>query len=463
MRAAGCATGTLLAVVSAPLMIRHLGVDDFGRYVTVVSLVAIVAGLSEAGIAVITVREYTSRSGADRERVMRDLLGLRIALSIAGVLGGLGFAIAAGYEAPLVIGTGVVGAAVLVNSLQALLGASLQGELRFGWVTAMDLLRQALIVALVIALIVANAGLEDFFWALIPASVAPLVLTGALVRRIMPLRPSFHRGRWWPLLRDTATYATAVALNAAYFRLAVVALSLLASDRETGYFATAFRVIEVLIALPALVLGAAFPILARAARDDDARLDTTASRLVEVGLVMGLWLALGVALAAQPIISVLAGGGARPSVGLLRIMAFALIPTFLTVAGGYTLLALRRHREILAANAAALCASLVAAVVLIPRYEATGAAVSVLVAELTLVTVVLATLVHARPATARALLRAPAILAAGGGAAGIALVANLPALAATALGLVAFPALLGLVRRFPPEVGDAVRRGSRST
>jgi O-antigen/teichoic acid export membrane protein len=457
LRAAGYAFGTLLAVASAPLMIRHLGVADFGRYVTVLSVVTIVAGLSEAGVASIALREFASRTGEDRDRVMRDLLGIRIALSIAGMLAGVAFAVAAGYERVLVVGVVAAGGAMLLTSLQTLLGASLQGTLRFGWVTVTDVLRQALGVALVVALVVAGASLEPFFWALVPASLATLVLTGVLVRRLMPLRPSFRPRRWWPLLRDTATYAAAVALNAAYFRLAVVALSLLASKTETGYFATAFRVVEVLVAVPALVIGAAFPILTRAARDDAERLDSAASRLVEVALIMGIWVAVGVAAAADPIVAILAADASQPSVALLELLAFALVPTFVTVAGGYVLLSLRRHREILAANAAALLASLVAAAVLIARYEATGAAVTVVIAELTLMGCVIGALARARPAVARELRRLPPILAAGAAAAAVGLTPGLPSLLATAGALAAFPALLVLVRRFPPEIGHALR------
>ncbi len=89
MRAGGYAAATLLAVLSAPLMIRHLGVVDFGRYVTIMSLVAIVAGFTEAGINTIALREYAARTGDDRRAVMRDLLGIRLALTLAGVVAGV--------------------------------------------------------------------------------------------------------------------------------------------------------------------------------------------------------------------------------------------------------------------------------------------------------------------------------------------------------------------------------------
>ena len=56
--------GVLLSVLAASLMIRHLGVTDWGRYVTVSSLVAVVTGLGEAGTSNIGIREFaTLRAG----------------------------------------------------------------------------------------------------------------------------------------------------------------------------------------------------------------------------------------------------------------------------------------------------------------------------------------------------------------------------------------------------------------
>jgi O-antigen/teichoic acid export membrane protein len=461
MRAGGYVLGTLLALISSPLMIRHLGVEDYGRYVTVLSLVTIIAGFTEAGVNTIALREYAARSGGDRWGVMRDLLGIRVVVTLVGIVGGLAFALVAGYDSVLVFGTVAAGFALLLQSLQSLLGVSLQGELRFGWVTITELLRQALFVALVVALVLAGAGLGPFFLAQIPAFAVTLAMTAWLVRRIMPLLPSFHPARWWPLLRATIAYAIAVALNATYFRIAILVLSLQATERETGYFATAFRVVEILIAVPALIFGAAFPILARAAQDDRERLDYAGGRLVEVGLVIGVWLALGVFLGAEPIIRVLAGDQSDASIALLRIQSLALIATFVIVPCGYLLLSLHRHRAILVANVVALATSLGLSAVLVPAYEATGAAIALLAAEVALAAMSLGMVVRQRPAVGRVLPRAPAILAAGVVAGLVALVPGIPAVVATGVALLAYPLLLLAVRRFPPEVADALR-GLRS-
>lgn len=49
MRVLGYAGGVLLSLVSVPLPNRHLGFSDYGRYVTVISLVTIVQGVPTSG------------------------------------------------------------------------------------------------------------------------------------------------------------------------------------------------------------------------------------------------------------------------------------------------------------------------------------------------------------------------------------------------------------------------------
>ena len=50
------ATG--LGFLATPFLARYLGVDDFGRYVTVGSLIATVGIVADAGLSVVGTREY---------------------------------------------------------------------------------------------------------------------------------------------------------------------------------------------------------------------------------------------------------------------------------------------------------------------------------------------------------------------------------------------------------------------
>jgi O-antigen/teichoic acid export membrane protein len=272
------------------------------------------------------------------------------------------------------------------------------------------------------------------------------------------LRPAFERSVAWPLLRHTLPYALAVAVNIAYFRLALIVTSLVAPGTQTGYFAASFRIVEVIIVLPPVILAAALPILARAARDDAARFAYATQRVCEVALIAGVLAAVGLELGARIAIDVLAGASYAPAVPILRIQTPAIAATFVAVSCAYPLLALRRYREVLIANAAALGVSGILLALLVPPFEATGAAVATLAAEVTLAGMMAALLLRARPDVELAVRLVPWVVLAGAGGLAAGLLPGLSDLASVAVGASVYCTVLAVSGRVPRELFDAVRR-----
>src|SRR3989440_3755612 len=229
IRVVGYAAGILLSLVSATLVIRHLGVAQFGRYVTTVSVVTISASLLEGGVMWMAVREYTLLKGSERDAVMRDLLGLRLVLTITAAVGAIGFGLVAGYDRVLLLGTCVAAAGVCIHALQPLLSVPLQFELRWKTLTLVDLGTQVVRVAFLVILVSIGAGLIPLLAAAIPAAVFSLSCTAALTRGTLPRRPRFHPARWAHLLREQLPFAAAVAIGSVYFPLPGVVLQLVAS------------------------------------------------------------------------------------------------------------------------------------------------------------------------------------------------------------------------------------------
>ena len=458
LRSGAYFAGIALSVASTPLLIRHLGVVEYGRYVTVASLMNLVAGVTEAGLNAIALREYSTLEGAARRATMRSLMGLRYTLSLAGVLVGLAFALAAGYDSALVVGAIGAGVAVVFQAVQQLLVTPLQCELRFGWLATMSLAGQALQVVGIVVLVLAGAGLVPFLWLGVPLCLILLVWAIALVGRKMPLSASLRWGEIWPLLKDTLPYTFAVALNVVYFRVTILVMSIEASALQTGYFATSFRVVEVLLGIPALVIGAAFPILARAERDDDDRFVYAMRRILELSLILGTWMAMCCVVGAQVAIDVLAGDEGQPAVEVLRIQGITLVSTGLAVACGYGLLTLRRYRAMMILNCVALVLSVVLTLALVDPLGAKGAAIATVGTETSLAIGVVLVLLRYRPELLAGLTAVPVILAIGGVSVAVGLLTGLPALVGLVVANLVFVAGLALARRIPPELRDVIRR-----
>ena len=450
--------GVLLTVASAAALFRHLGVDDAGRYVTVLALVTVAGGITDAGLVAIGMREVAVREPAARESFVRNLMGMRIALTIVGIALATAFAAIAGYTNAMVIGTVLAGIGFVFQAVQSALAVPLMADLRLGWVALFDLLKQVVTVVFIFALVIAGATLLPFLAIPIPAGIAVVVATAIVVRRDVPLVPAFHAGEWWSLLRDTLPFATATAVGVIYYRVAIVIMSLVATATETGYFSASFRVVEVLTQVPALLVGAAFPILARAARDDHERLNYGVGRVLQVSVIVGATLAIGLILGAPFVIQVVAGSSFDPAVPVLRIQAIALVASFAATTFGYTLLSLRLHREVLVMFLVALVLSSGLTIWLGSVHGAQGAGVATTCAEVGLA--VAGAIVLAR---SKARLRPPLggvgrVLVAATAALAPMLIHGFPTAARLAVGAVIYVVLLVALRAVPEELWVELRR-----
>ncbi len=456
LRTGSYVLGILLSLISARVLIGHLGDEDFGRYTIVVALVTIVSGFTEGGLNSVVLREFTILTAERRRVMMGSAIGMRLVLTLVGVALAVAFAAAGGYSSTLVLGTALAGIGLVFQLLQSTLSMTLQAQLRFGWVSVAEILRQVVNVALLVTFALAGAGLLPLFAVAIPASLVSLLFTLPLVLRYTSLRPSFHLGHWWQLLRETIPWAVIAAVSIVYFRVALVVMSLIASALQTGYFATSFRISEVLVAIPGLVIGAAFPILARAEREDAARFSFASGRIFVLALFTGTWLVMGLEVGAGFAIHVIAAHKADPAIAVLRIQGLSLIASFVAVACGYPLLMMRRYREVLASNLLALAISAILTLSLAPSLGARGAAVAALVAEVGLALSQAVMLKRAVPAVPMPLSTVAAVALAGGAAVAVGVALPVHPVIGVIVASLVYCGVLKLLGRFPPEVREVL-------
>lgn len=456
LRFGGYAAGVLLGAIASVFLLRHLGVVEFGHYVTVMSLVAIVSGVTDAGLTVVGSRELAVRpAGAQRERLVANILAVRLLLTPAGVLVAAAFAVVAGYGERLVYGTLLAGAGIVLVNAQASMTLPLPVELKNGRVTVAELVKQAVTVIGIVVLAVAGASLLPFFAVQILVGVVVLAITPLLLGRRGLVRPRLDRGEIGPLIRQAMPVAAAFVLGILYFRLLVIMTSLLSSERETGLFATSFRILELLAGIPLLLAGVVLPVAAAAAARDQARLTYVLQRVSEAALLGAAGLAVVVAIGAEPVIVILGGEEYRSAGPILSIQAFALIGIFVSQAFTVGLLATRRQKEIAVTSALGLVSIFAFGLVLIPLFDAAGAAAAGVGADLLLAVF---TLVALRRTAAGRGLRfgfVPKVAVASLGAAAVALIPGVPALALAALAALVFAGAAYALGAVPREIADA--------
>jgi O-antigen/teichoic acid export membrane protein len=460
LRGLGYGAGILLSAGTSVLLLRYLGVVDFGRYATVSALLGIVSGITDAGLTAVGSRELAVRSPADRAVVLRNLVALRLVVTPIGVAAAALFAVATGYDSTLVYATLLGGLGVLLVNTQATTMMPLAVELRLGALTAFEVARTALTLAGVGLLVALGTGLLPFFGVQVAVGAVVLAATPLVLHR-SGLLPAIDRAVARMLVREALPLAAALAMNVVYFRVLVILTSLLASEQATGYFGTSFRIFEVLFGLPLLVLSVALPVLSVAGHEDEERLRYSLQRLTEVALLAAVLLVLVIVVLAEPAIVLLGGEEFRGAAPVLQIQAVALIAVFLGQTWQLGLLAVRKQSALGWANGIALALVVALGLVLIPAYGATGAAVAAVLAESALALLLLWFLRRARPGLVPDFGFVPRVVLAGALAAPL-LFVPMPSLVAAAAVVAVFLGVAYVARALPPELLAAFRRGAVS-
>jgi O-antigen/teichoic acid export membrane protein len=363
----------------------------------------------------------------------------------------------AGYDGVLVAGTALAGVGLVLAMAQQTYVIPLTAELRLGLATSLDLLRQVLTAAGIVALVLAGASLLAFFVLPIPVGIALLAVTVLSARGHRRLRPRTDREEWRYLLPEAIPAAAASVLASLFYRVAIVMMSLISTATQTGYFAASFRVVDALVAVPSLLIGSAFPLLSRAADTDSDRLSYAFRRLFDVSLILGAWIAVALAAGAGPIIDVIAGSDFLPAIPVLQIQGLAIGATFFVALFGGTLWVVRLKRQLVVGHVVGVLCAIGLTGVLVPVDGARGAAIAMVCSEGLLGVWLGVALLRARPELRPPLGVVPKVALAL--AVGIPLAFSpLRDVFAVALGSVAYFGLLLLLRGIPHEIWSALRR-----
>jgi O-antigen/teichoic acid export membrane protein len=455
IRVGANAAAQVLSVAIAVLLLHYLGVAESGRYVTVMSLIAIASAIADIGLNVSGSRELALRAEPERRALIANFLGQRLSVTPVALLLIVVFAVVAGYPSSMVAGTALAGAGLFIVTLADAVLLRLAVQLRNAGLAFVDFLRQAVTLAGVAALVVIGASLTPFFAVQIAVGLAAVAVTPLLLGSDAFVLPRFDRAVQRSLLMKALPVSAALVLGQVYFRMVIVLMSLISSPKQTGYFGASLRSMEGLVSVPILVAGVALPLLAAAARDDRARLRYAVEGLGKGAIIGGVLVVLVTVRAAEPLMALIGGGAFRPAGAVLRIQVAALLFIALYQIWGVSLVAVARQRDLILTNALGLLGVATFAAILVPPFGAEGGAAASVLGDALLASLIYWKL-HA--ATGRVMVSAGFLgrVVVAAAVASVALVLPLPDFAAAALAGVLFLGVGQLIGMVPGEVRDAL-------
>ena len=143
VRTAGYGIGIITNIAASVVLLRYLGVAQFGSYVAVMSIVSIAGGVSDGGLTAVGNRELARlQTTRERRAMLSKLFGMRLVITPVAVALAVLFTVVAGYDASLVWGTALAGGGWTFLAVSSSLAMPLSVDLRIVALTLLEMVKQ---------------------------------------------------------------------------------------------------------------------------------------------------------------------------------------------------------------------------------------------------------------------------------------------------------------------------------
>lgn len=364
----------LLGFATVAVMARTLGREGFGAYATATAFIQIFAVLIDFGLTTATL-QTTSAAGADRTRLLGNALGLRLVSATSFLILAPVVALAFPYDPGIRLAILILVPTQIASALVAVVTTLFQRTLTMRRAAVAEVVGRGVQLAGVYAVVAGNRGLLWFVAAIALGNVVHFVIAWRGARSIEPLRFGFDRAVWRTLIAASWPIGISIAFNVIYLRADTVILSLTRSQAEVGLYGAAYRVIDVLTAIPFLFMGLVLPLMTSAwTGNDRERLSRVTGKAFDFLSIVALPIFAGGAVLARPIMRLVGGIDFEPAGPLLAVLLGGLVAIMLGTVAGHGVVAANLQKKMIKWYAADALASLILYATLIPRFGPAAAA-----------------------------------------------------------------------------------------
>lgn len=395
----GKIVGTLLSLTAAALVLRHLGAEGMGRYTTIIAFLQIFGILMDAGLYIVLIKQLASVNAQPNERVddpaVHTIVTLRIisgvvflgcAPLVAWVLSWYNPA----YGGEVLAGIALTTLFYFFISMNQLLSAVFQKALHSEWIAVGEFVGKVVLLVATVVAIWLDAGLLPIMVTLVLSSGANFLVNLVAANRYVRIRLMVDWPRIRRVLRDAWPIALSIAFGLMYFKGDTIILTFYAPEEVVGWYGAPYKILEVLVTLPAMFTGLVLPIITGAwQRNDREMFGRVLQRSFDALVFIAVPMILGTWLLSPAIIDVLAGSEFAPSIPVLNILIIATAAIFLGTLFGYVVVSLDKQRTMLWGYAFIAGTALAGYAVVIPRYSIIGAAWVTVYSEVTVMLIAL--------------------------------------------------------------------------
>jgi O-antigen/teichoic acid export membrane protein len=364
------------------IIARALGPEDLGKYYFAISFTAIFAIFIDLGLSNVLTREV-ARFREDPDRLLGVILGIKIPLAIFTWLAVIAASFLLGYSDIVRYLIYLSTICMVLDSFTASFFAVSRGFHNLVYESIASILFQLVVLSTGILILKLDLGLVALMAALSAASIFNFLYSSFLVWRKfnLKIKPVYDRALFKIIIGITAPFAIYGILQRLYTYLDSVLLSHFAGDHYVGIYQVAFKIIFALQFLPLAFTASLYPAMSTYWTNNKKQLGVTFERAMNYLIIIALPIAVGIAAIADKVVLIFSSEYSD-AVLPLQINMAALVFIFIGYPIGSLLNACDRQKTNTMNMAITTGASIILNIILIPKFQAVGASITVAVTNL---------------------------------------------------------------------------------
>lgn len=378
------ALGGGLFFISAILVARHLGPENYGPFSFIFAFVAVIHMVADFGLTQILVREI-SRNKDKLDKILGAVVPLVTLLAVAGTV----IVVISAQLLPLTTAgvntMYIMGASVLLTFHAAVYGAVCRAYEQMGFNAAVLVLQRILLFICVLLALYYDAGLAGVAMCYLGERLFQWLFLRILIRiKYSRYRWSIDMAYWRYLLVEGLPLGAGMVLRRISWYLDIFILTALSTASAVGLFSAAFRVIQLINVIPFTLSIPVFPVFARLAVESRQRVLIIYTKVLRIFILIGLPIAVWVLMLGSQTAVILFGEEYRSAGEALMIMGPMVVFLFLNSLYVHIFSALDSQARFLRAVSVAVVVNVALDFLLIPAWGINGAAFATLVSEIVL-------------------------------------------------------------------------------
>lgn len=377
----------IISVVTLSFIANHLtangsALEGYGQYSIVLTYISIIGATADLGLFTLVVREITGLEPAKAGRVVGAAILFRFLLLIVALLVLAGIFPFLPYE--LVVKQGILLGAVVAflmlfsQSIAAIFQANYQAEK----IVMAEVAGRLVMMGLTIYFLAQGLGLIPVIMANLIGNVVLLGVSYLLSQATAPIKINFDWSFWRASLPEFWSIAVVTVLGLIHFRIDSLILSLYQPMTEVGIYGVAYRVLDIVLVVPAILAANLLPLLtglgAKGKSEEMARLVARMTGNLWAGsITIG---AAILALAPWVIVFITQAdfvGAAVP----LRLLVPAFVFLFLTSLFAQAVISMKEQKRLIGGYLLVIGLDVAINLILIPQYSYRGAAITTVASE----------------------------------------------------------------------------------